>query len=171
LLTAEHSNSHILAPLSHTTMGSAQETTQDRNPTYDLADEKQQLQLHHFETTVDTIPHSLALLPAGLELAVPFSPNDKEVYIEEKQPVQAGKETLHQIRTESVAAAAEKELFETLEERGDTLSIEGSRAAPKRICGIRAKVFWISLVCAVVVFCLGVGIGMGTSKLKRTSDG
>jgi uncharacterized membrane protein len=37
---------------------------------------------------------------------------------------------------------------------------------PKRIFGMRAKVFWILLVSAVIVFGLGIGIGMGTSKLK-----
>jgi len=145
-------------------MGTAQEGTQSHEPTYDLADEKNQ---HCFYETAP-IPHSLSLLPAGLEVAVPFSPDSKEVYVEEKQPVQAGKESYQsQVRDSN---ASEKEVLETLEERRDALSTDGGRKAPKRICGIRAKVFWIALVCAVVVFGLGVGIGMGTSKLKGADD-
>ena len=78
-------------------------TAQPNDPVNDSSDEKQD---PHRDTD---IPHSLALLPADLEVALPFPGDDKEVYIEEKQPVQACKESCRS----ATEAASEKELLET----------------------------------------------------------
>lgn len=127
--------------------------------TYDLVDEKRQ---HCHDRD---LPHSLALLPADLEVAIPSS-SEKEVYIEEKQPVPADIE-----RCQSAAESTpEKEVLETPVTSDGWHAPWSGRSMPKRICGLRAKVFWILLVSAVVVFCLGIGIGMGTSKLKGSDD-
>jgi hypothetical protein len=137
--------------------------TLDNRFTHDVNDEKRQ-PMHENENQThrdDHIPHSLASLPAGLEVANPFS-SDKEVYIEEKQPVQADKESRH-FATES---SSEKELCETPVSPDGWHAPWSGQSMPKRIFGMRAKVFWILLVSAVIVFGLGIGIGMGTSKLK-----
>jgi hypothetical protein len=145
------------------------EPAQDRNApdnrsTHDRDDEKRQ-PLRDDDHFGDQSPHSLASLPAGLEVANPFS-SDKEVYIEEKQPVQAYKESC-QISNES---ASEKQVCETPVSPDGWHAPWSGQSMPKRIFGMRAKVFWILLVSAVIVFGLGIGIGMGTSKL-RGDDG
>jgi hypothetical protein len=141
------------------------EPAQDRNApdnrfTHDRDDEKRQ-PLRDDDHFGDQSPHSLASLPAGLEVANPFS-SDKEVYIEEKQPVQAYKESC-QISNES---ASEKQVCETPVSPDGWHAPWSGQSMPKRIFGMRAKVFWILVASAVIVFGLGIGIGMGTSKLK-----
>jgi hypothetical protein len=145
------------------------EHAQERNApdprfTHDHDDEKRQVLRNndHFD---EQVPHSLASLPAGLEVANPFS-SDKEVYIEEKQPVQAYKESCQL----SSDGSSEKQVCETPVTPDGWHAPWSGQSMPKRIFGMRAKVFWILLVSAVIVFGLGIGIGMGTSKL-RGDDG
>jgi hypothetical protein len=114
---------------------------------------------HHYADA----PHSLALLPAGLEVTIPSS-SDKEVYIEEKQPVQAYKESC-QLSTDG-SISSEKQVCEAPVAPDRWHAPWSGRSMPTRICGMRAKVFWILVASAVIVFGLGIGIGMGTSKLN-----
>jgi hypothetical protein len=136
-------------------------TRPDYRSTHDQDDEKRQ-PLRDDDLFDDRVPHSLALLPADLEVAIPSS-SDKEVYIEEKQPVQVYKESCR-ISNESTS---EKQVCEEVPVAPDGWHTPWSaRNMPTRICGMRAKVFWILVASAVIVFGLGIGIGMGTSKLN-----
>jgi hypothetical protein len=143
---------------------SQQQIVQNARSSHDLSEEKRQ----HIGDDEDSdehhnghIPHSLAALPAGLEVALPY-PSDKEVYIEEKQPVHAYKENC-QISNDG---SSEKQVCETPVAPDGWHAPWKGRSMPARICGMRAKVFWILLASAVIVFGLGIGIGMGTSKLN-----
>jgi hypothetical protein len=141
------------------------EHAQERNAldykfTHDRDDEKRQplRDDDHFDGHV---PHSLASLPAELEVANPFS-SDKEVYIEEKQPVQAYKESCQL----SSDGSSEKQVCEPPVSPDGWHAPWSRQSMPKSIFGMRAKVFWILVASAVIVFGLGIGIGMGTSKLN-----
>lgn len=128
-----------------------------------FVDEKQQ----HLQRQNDTTnpPLSLALLPADLE-AVPTTPptdTTKELYIDEKQPVQADKETVRSL-SYAQTAMTEKESGEPrVAPDGWHAPWRGPRI-PGRICGVRTKLFWIWVGVIVVVFGLGIGLGMGLSN-------
>lgn len=136
-----------------------------------FVNEKQQ----HFQRQSDTTnpPLSLALLPADLE-ALPITPptdTTKELYIDEKQPVQADKETLRSL-SYAQTATTEKEVGSPpspVAPDGWHAPWRGPRI-PGRICGVRTKLFWIWVGVIVVVFGLGIGLGMGLNKWDDDED-
>lgn len=131
---------------------------------HDFEDEKQQ---QHQPPQPDTTnpPLSLFLLPADLEALPTIPPTDttKELYINEKQAVQADKETVRSL-SYAQTATTEKEVGEPpVAPDGWHAPWRGPRI-PGRICGVRTKLFWIWVGVIVVVFGLGIGLGMGLSN-------
>ncbi|KAM0720683.1 hypothetical protein Q7P37_004820 [Cladosporium fusiforme] len=98
---------------------------------------------------VDDFPQSLLLIPAGLEV-VPDS--GKEPVQPEKEAVQAEKEAISQEEKESVKPVIEPDGWHAIW-RGPKMS--------RRICGMKASRFIASLITIVVIFALGIGLGVG----------
>lgn len=139
--------------------------------------EKDKNQHQHLD--IDTINPllSLSLLPADLEpVPLETDPTDtsKELNLSclEKETVQADKETLRSSSYDR-DAATEKEVGSpsALSTPDGWHAPWAGRKIPNRICGVRAKVFWVFVVLTTVVFGLGIGLGMGLSKFDDDDDG
>lgn len=133
-----------------------------------FVDEKQR-QPHQPDTT--NPPFSLALLPADLEALPTTPPTDttKKLYIDEKQPVQADKETIRSL-SYAQTATTEKEVGEPPVAPDGWHAPWNRPKIPGRICGVRTKLFWIWVAVIVVVFGLGIGLGMGLSNFDDDDD-
>lgn len=129
-----------------------------------------------------SLPHSLTLMPAGLEVVSSKLPNikapgsdkelspvdirgDKQVYSPTQASVVSEKEA---VRSSNDATDIEKEAIELHPD--ESAAPSGSGKKHRVICGMRAKVFWISLALMIVVFLVGIGLGMGLHDWK-SDDG
>lgn len=140
------------------------------------APEHDKKQHHHLDIDTTNPPLSLSLLPADLEpVPLEADPTDtsKELNFSslEKETVQADKETLRSSSYDQ-DAATEKEVGSppALPAPDGWHAPWTERKIPNRICGVRAKVFWVFVVLTVVVFGLGIGLGMGLSKFDDDDD-
>lgn len=124
------------------------------------------------------LPHSLRLMPAGLEVVSnrlssiqapgsdkELSPvetrGDKQVYSPTQASVLSEKEA---IRPSNNATDLEKGVAGLHPD--ESAAPSGSEKKHRVICGMRAKVFWISLALMIVVFLVGIGMGMGLHDWK-----
>jgi hypothetical protein len=109
---------------------------------------------------IPAFPHSLASIPAGLEV-VPT--NDKQTQEPEKETVSDLPEAISQ---------AEKEVSDTW---AYAVPIPSQDRPPKRrICGLKRKFFWIIVVAGPLVLGLalivGLGAGLGLRKPRKSAS-
>lgn len=113
---------------------------------------------HQRAWTDKAFPHSLASMPAGLEV-VPA--NDKHFQQAEKETVQAAPEAISQDGKEVASISAPP--YETLMPLED-------RRAERRTCGLKSRLFWALIATLVVALALVVGLagGLGVRRSRRS---
>lgn len=115
---------------------------------------------HQRVWTQKAFPHSLASMPAGLEV-VPT--NDKHFQQAEKETVQAAPEVISQDGKEVSSISAPTY---------NTLPPLQARPAERRSCGLKPRFFWAVVAAFVVVLALiaGLGGGLGARRSRRSPN-